>query len=149
MRRTAAICAAILIGCAPADQPADEPTTEEMPMAGISLADVAGVWTVRVLNEAGDSTLTTYELNATAETMGWMITLQGRDPMAFPVTVDGDSIMSTVGPFESVLRAGVMVTTESVLRLRDGMLTGSLIAHYTTTGPDSVLYGRLEGTRVR
>ena len=148
MRRIAAICAALLISCAPADQPADEPVMEEM-AAGLSLADVAGTWTVRVLNEAGDSTLTTYELNATAETTGWTTTLQGREPMAFSVTVDADSIMSALGPFESVLRPGVMVTSESVFRLRDGMLTGTLTAHYTTTAADSVLHGRLEGTRVR
>ncbi len=149
MRCIAAICTAVLMACAPADQPAQDAAMEEMTPAGISLADVAGTWTVRAMTEAGDSTLTTYELNATAEPTGWTTTLQGRDPMPITVMVDGDSIVSMAGPFESVLRPGVTVSTESVLRMRDGMLVGTMTARYTTTGPDSVLRGRLEGTRIR
>lgn len=40
------------------------------------------------------------------------------------VTVDGDSVMTMSGPFESVLRKGVQVTTSNVSRLVDGKLVG-------------------------
>jgi hypothetical protein len=63
------------------------------------------------------------------------------------VLVDGDSVVAEAGPFESVLRPGVMVTTRTVARLQGDMLTGTLVAHYVTEGADSVLVGRLHGTR--
>jgi hypothetical protein len=61
--------------------------------------------------------------------------------------VDGDSVVAEAGPFESALRPGVMVTTHTVARLEGDMLTGTLVAHYGGTGPDSVLRGRIQGTR--
>jgi hypothetical protein len=63
------------------------------------------------------------------------------------VAVAGDSIVTEAGPFESVLRKGIKVTTNSVLRLQDGKLVGTTIAHYATSGADSVRNLRMEGTR--
>jgi hypothetical protein len=97
--------------------------------------------------QLGDSTLTTYELNATADPAGWMMTLPGRKPMPVKVSVMGDSITTDVGPFKSVLRKDVQVTTHGVMRLRDGKLVGTTTAHYASKGPDSLRVLRQEGTR--
>jgi hypothetical protein len=147
MRRPILLCiAAIASGCAPAEeQPAqDQPAAT----ATALLADYAGTWMVTGMAESSDSVLITYELNATATSDGWTSTLPGREPMPVRVLlVDSDSVVAEAGPFESALRPGVLVTTRTVARLQGDMLTGTIVAHYSTTGADSVLNGRLHGTR--
>ncbi len=141
-RATVLCCAAVLVACAPSGERAG---TEA---AMISLADVAGVWTVQAFPATGDTALATYEMVATNSTEGWTVTFPGRDPLPARVAaVEGDSIVVDVGPYESVLRAGVMVSTRSVARLQDGNLRGTFAARYQTTQPDSVIRGRLQGTR--
>lgn len=115
--------------------------------APIALADVAGKWSVRVMPESGDSTLLTYELVATADPSGWTLNFPKRPPVPARVTAAGDSIVTEAGPYESVLRKGVQVTTSGVMRLVDGKLVGTTTAHYATSGADSVLNLRFEGTR--
>jgi hypothetical protein len=158
MRGLACICCvAVLIGCAgdtdeadPAagDTAAMAPTTPAMPAAGtISLADVAGTWNVRGMPEGSDSAFT-YQLIADADST-WGIKFTDRpDTVRVQVlTVAGDSIVTQAGPYPSTLRRGVQVTTRSVFRLQGGQLIGATVARYTTTGPDSVLNIRSEGTR--
>jgi hypothetical protein len=154
MRRLALCCCAIaLIGCnKPKEEPAVESTTAapETPAAPapIALTDIAGKWTVRTMAESGDSTLVTYELVASSDTSGWSLNFPKRKPVPMRVVaVDGDSIVTEAGPFESVLRKGVKVTTRSVNRLQDGKLVGTTVAHYATSGADSVRNLRFEGTR--
>jgi hypothetical protein len=139
---------ALLAGCAK-EKPAPEPAPPAPPPAPapINLADVAGDWTVKAMAETGDSVLVTYTLHATAADTGWMMTLPGRKPMAVQVMTMGDSIMTTVAPYESVLRKGVKVTTQGVMHLTGGKLVGNTTAHYATTKPDSVAHLRMEGTR--
>jgi hypothetical protein len=154
MRRLVIGCCAIaLVGC---NKPKEEPPMEstaaapEPPAAPapIALADIAGKWTVRTMTESGDSTLVTYELVASGDTSGWSLNFPKRKPVPMRVVaVAGDSIVTVAGPFESVLRKGVKVTTNSVLRLQDGKLAGTTIAHYATSGADSVRNLRMEGTR--
>ncbi len=115
--------------------------------APIALEDLAGKWSMRTMNESGDSTLLTYELVATADPSGWTFNFPKRPPVPARVVTDGDSLVMEAGPYESLLRKGVQVTTRSVSRLQDGKLIGATTAHYTTTGPDSVLHLRFEGTR--
>jgi hypothetical protein len=59
-------------------------------------------------------------------------------------------VVTHAGPYESVLRPGVMVTTENVMRLVNGMLEGHTVAHYSGegVGADSVLRVRTLGRRV-
>ena len=116
------------------------------PAAMLTPADVAGTWNVKLMSEAGDSLLT-YELMATATTEGWTITLPNRPPTAATVQFTGDSVMLQSGPSESALRPGVQVSTESVARLADGKLVGTVTAHYAVTTADSVVRFRFEGTR--
>ena len=152
MRRLVSSCSAIVIlGCSPAkDQPAADTTAAAPAMAApaaISLADVAGKWNVRATSEAGDINVD-YVLTATADNSGWTFTFPKRDPIPVRVVaVDGDSVVTEAGPYESVLRKGVQVTTRNVNRLQDGKLIGATEAHYAGTSPDSVLRLRTEGTR--
>ncbi len=151
MRRFALLTsAALLVACAKSEQQpaADSGMAAAMMPASISVADVAGTWDVKGLNEAGDSTLATYVLTATADTTSWMAKFPDRDAIPVKImSVSGDSIVTSMGPYESVLRKGVMVTTNAVMRLQDGKLVGTFDAHYTTTGPDSVLHGKVDATK--
>jgi hypothetical protein len=99
------------------------------------------------MNAAGDSTLVAFVLNATSTTAGWTITFPKRAPISERVVVAGDSIIMDAGPYPSVLRKHVMVTTHTVSRLQDGKLVGITVAHYATSGADSVRNLRTEGAR--
>lgn len=139
-------CTLIAAACGTRDKAA-----EEQPAATptIALADVAGTWTMHAMNAAGDSTLVTAQLVATAAMDGWTYTFAGRDPVPMRVlAVDGDSIVTEMGPYSSALREGVNVTTSSVLRLQNGELVGTFAARYATGAPDSLLMGRMHGVRV-
>jgi hypothetical protein len=158
MRRFAFFCctavAVATVGCAKSE---DQTTTDTAAgtasataaPAAISVADVAGKWTLRAVPETGaDTTPTVSELNLTTDTSGWTMTLPNRPAVkSRVVAIAGDSIVTEAGPYASVRRKGVQVTTTSVMRLRDGKLVGTTVAHYKTTGPDSVLRLRVEATR--
>ena len=147
-------CAVVLVGCS---QSKDQPATDEMADAAaapaapapIALADVAGKWSVRLMPESGDSALLSYEMVATADTSGWAFNFPKRKTVPLRVVaVDGDSIVTEAGPFESNLRKGVQVTmSRTVSRLQDGKLVGATTAHYATSGPDTVAHFRFEATR--
>lgn len=146
MQRFAFLCgAAILVGCAKTENQAG--TSAAPPPPAINLAQVAGKWTVRAMPEQGDSTLVTYQMVATANTSGWTLTLPGRPIMPMRVSVAGDRFIAEAGPYESVLRRGVQVSTRSSGRLQGGKLVGTFVAHYSVQTADSVLRGRFEGTR--
>ena len=149
--RVLVLVPAVLAGCAKPDAapPAADTTAAAMPPAPtVSLADFAGTWQVLATSEAGDS-LTSYQMAASADANAWSVTFPGRDPIpARVVEVAGDSVVMEAGPFESALRAGVQVQTHSVLRLQDGRMVGRTVAHYATTGTDSVLILLPNGTRL-
>lgn len=145
-------CAVAIVGCAKPDTKADTAAATPAPPPPpppITLADVAGKWNVVGKNEAGDSTLLTYVVTATADTMGWKIQFTDRkNPIAMRVVmVSGDSIVADAGPFPSALRKGVQVRAHSVMRLRDGKLVGNTTAHYNVKTADSVRVLSTEGTR--
>lgn len=154
MRLLALGCSLMLVAaCTKADTvPAADTTavTQEPAAAALSLADIAGRWNMASTPETGaDTTPTLYTLTTTAGTDGWTLEFVNR-PGAIPirnVMVDGDSVTTEAGPFESARRAGVQVTTRSTMRLVDGRLIGTTRASYATTGADSVLMLRVDGTR--
>jgi hypothetical protein len=118
-----------------------------MAPAGVSIADFAGTWSVRAMPEVGDSTLVTYDLMATADTTSWMMHLpNGEMAPVRIISVAGDSVVTQAGPYKSALRQGVTVTVDAVNRLQGGQLMGTFVAHYSA-GPDSVLRGRIVGTK--
>lgn len=137
-----------LPGCEsePAEEATDELPADTVAAAPtISLADIAGTWNMRSVPETGDTTATVFQLQATAD--GITLFLPDRDPVEGVVTTSGDRIMVDAGPFESVRRAGVMVTTNAEYWLEGDRLMGTTVAHYVTTEADSVLRLRTEGTR--
>ncbi|HET6340988.1 MAG TPA: hypothetical protein VFG78_02260 [Gemmatimonadota bacterium] len=154
MQKTAILCliltgSLLALGCQrePSEEPAEEPAADTVAAAAtISLADVAGTWDVRSVPETGaDTTATVYQIQATAD--GWTLYLPDRDPIEAAVTTSGDSIIVDAGPFESVRRAGLMVSTRGVFRLEGDRLVGTTVAHYETSEADSVLRLHVEGTR--
>ena len=118
-----------------------------LPPAPINLADLAGKWTVKTMPVGKDTVLVTYTITATADTNGWTVTFPGRKPIAMKVSASGDSIMSMVGPYESVLRKGATVTTSGSYHLVGGKLVGNMWAHYNSKGADSLLALRSEGEK--
>lgn len=124
---------------APAPAPAPAP---------ISLPSVAGKYQVTSRGQGADTTVVTYELNATGDTTGWTITYPNREAIPVKiVTVAGDSIVTETGPFTSVRRAGVPVTTRSTYRWQNGQLVGTTVARYDVKGPDTMRVFVIEGTK--
>ena len=154
MRAVTSCCLTVLLlGCGKSgEKPADTdigaaPAMAEEP-AGISMADMAGTWNIRSTLDGSDKTIT-YDMVASGDGSAWTVNFPGRDPIpARVVTTGGDSVVWESGPFESVIRKGVMVKTSRVTaHLRDGKLTGTTTAVYDATGADSVAHLTLEGTR--
>ena len=149
-------CAVALVACAKTDRDAAArdsaagATDTAPPASTFSLADIAGTWNVTATPESGrDTSATRYTLKATADTTGWTITFPNR-PQPVPVrvvAVQGDSVVTEAGPFPSVRRQNVQVTTRNVLRRQGDRLVGSTRARYATTGADTVLMLRTDATR--
>lgn len=146
----------VLAGCGSGDGDAadtvaaDTAAAVATPAAStVSLAPYAGRWNMRAVPESGaDTSATTFVLTATADTTGWTLAFPNRDPIPVRIlSVSGDSIVTEIGPYESARRAGVQATTTSVWRMQGDRIVGSTIARYQTTGADSVLRLRSEGTR--
>jgi hypothetical protein len=89
----------------------------------------------------------TFVFNAAGDPSTWTFNFSGRPPVPVRVTFAGDSIMTAAGPYESVLRKGVQVSTNGVMRLQGGNLVGATTAHYTTSSADSVVQLQSVGTR--
>jgi hypothetical protein len=141
----------VIVACAkkeapPADTSAIVTTPETAPAAVPTT--YAGKWTVNVMPEAKDTILLTYTLETTNEKTGWKMTLPGREVMEPRVIwMDNDSVVVENGPYASVLRKNVMVTTHSSMHVEGDKLVGKTIAHYDTKGADSVVVLRTEAKR--
>jgi len=150
MRRFAILCAVILFACAKSENPPAGDTPVAAPPvapATISLADVAGKWNVRSMDENGTNVVES-ELTATADTSGWTMIRPNQSPIPVRIiVVAGDSIVTESGPFPSTLRKGVPVTTRTVYRLQGDRLVGTIEAHFATSHGDSVVQRRTEATR--
>lgn len=155
MRRLALLSSIIVaVACTKAESPpadtgmAAAPAPAPAPAAApISLKDVAGKYTVTGKNEAGDSTLLTYTLNAAADTTGWNIVFANGQKVSQHVMVDGDSIIADAGPYPSFLRKGVKVTTHTVFHVDNGKLVSRTVAHYNVKTADSVKVIVAEGVK--
>jgi hypothetical protein len=149
-------CAVLLASCRPSqDRRPENPMADELEEHStapppIALSEFAGTWTARLMSEDGDSTYGTYELVATGDTNGWELRFPNRAPLPMRVlAVEGDSVITEVGPYESLLRKGVQVTSNSVQWLENDTMVSAITAHYHTRAPDSVLSLRSEATRAR
>ena len=154
-----ALClsAAVITACAKKDEAAVDTssmaasttTTTTTTPSPVNLADVAGKWNSTAVPTSGDTTATTYVLTATSNTSGWTITFPGRAPIPVTVSTDADSIMLAAGPYPSVRRKGVQVTTNTVTRLQGGRLIGTTTAHYRVKTADSVMTLTTAATRAQ
>ncbi|MEO8561679.1 MAG: hypothetical protein ABI601_06365 [bacterium] len=128
----AAAAAAATAAPAPAPAPA-------MP-APLALADVAGKWNMTARPASGtDTTATLVTLTATADTTGWTMTMPNGAKVPLHTMVSGDSVVNTSDVYSSARRKGMKVHTVSTMRMQNGGLTGTTVAHYHTKGSDSVL----------
>jgi hypothetical protein len=151
---TTLCCAVALAACAKSEKaPVDTTPAAATPAPPpapppIKLGDVAGKWNVTG-KVTGDTTTVKYVFTATADTTGWTIKFPDRaKPVpVHVVSVAGDSIVISAGPFPSVLRKGVNVKTQGALRLQNGKLVGTQVAHYSVKTADSVRTVTTEGTR--
>ena len=149
MRYRILVLALLAGACTRADEtPAADTAASAAAMpASISLADLSGTWNATATPVGSDSAGVSYQMKTSADPAAWTILLPDRPEMPVRVSTDADSIMISNGPYESVLRKGVMVTTESVVRLVDGRLVGTAIARYSGATSDSVVRLRIEATR--
>lgn len=150
MRPLSLLCATLMLAACGGSENREAAGAPDSASAvpGLTAADLAGTWNMKATTITGDSTLVEYTMTATADPSGWTVTFPDRDPM--PVKVESlsqDSIVTVIGPYESVLRQGVMVTTRSVSMLMGNQLAGTFTAHYQNAGADSLLQGRSSGTR--
>jgi hypothetical protein len=140
MRRLMTFCLTVaFVGCARVEEAPPPPPDP--------LLAYAGKWNVQVLREGSDAVVTTYELNVTADGKEWSMTFPGRGPVPITVRAQGDTIMTSAGPYLSALRNNVMVTTSGWIVMQDGAIVGSNVARYAVTTADSVANFRSRGTR--
>jgi hypothetical protein len=149
------LTAALVAACGKKDAPPAADSTPannpaQTPASPMTAEAVAGNWDVQVMGMDVDSVLLTYTMSLSADTAAWTITLPDREPMKLRiVSMGGDSAVVENGPYESVLRPGVQVSTSTVLRLRGDRLMGRTAAHYAIGGSDSVVQLRSRGRRAQ
>ena len=147
MRKLVALgCVALALGCSKKESAPAADTMAVAPAPMMNLADMAGTWSMKVMPEGSDSVVASGDITATGTTEGWTMTLANRPPMPMMVSVSGDSVMMDAGPYESVLRKGVQVSTHTVARMQNGMLMGTTTAHYAS-GADTVVMLRMQATK--
>jgi hypothetical protein len=145
MRASALLCCAILlVACAKADTAADSATAVDtsapvatVEPAPISLDQIAGKWNVRATStDPTDTVVTSYVLDAKADTAGWTMQFPTGAPIAMHImSMGGDSVVTAAVFFDSRRVKGVTVHTLVTWRLRDGKLSGTTVAHYETKPP--------------
>jgi hypothetical protein len=132
----------------PSTTPAAAPGGSTSAAGSIALADVAGTWKMRSVPTTGSDTAPTLStLTATGEAGGWRMVFGNGLTQTPRVTAVGDSIVFDMGPYQSVRRKGVSVTTHGILRKQGDRLVGTIVAHYAGVGADSVVTLRTEGTK--
>jgi hypothetical protein len=155
MSRVALLLAVpIMLACTKKDEPAPDTTAVAAPApaaaapAATAPVNYAGTWKFTVMPADKDTVILSYSLVATADKTGWKLMLPGRPAMTPTVTsMDNDSVVLDNGPYSSVLRKKVSVTTHSSMHMDGDKLVGTTIAHYSSKGPDSVANLRITGTR--
>ena len=108
----------------------------------------AGTWNARTMIGPKDSVVAAYVLTIAADGKSATIRFPARDPLpARIVARGGDSIVTEVGPYPSVLRPGQTVKSlTSVSHYKDNSMWGTFEAHYSN---GDVLKGKTKATRVK
>jgi hypothetical protein len=124
----------------------EEAKAPPAPPPGPTLATFAGTWESKAMLE-GTKDPVESTMSGTADASTWTMTLKGRPPVPLTVSISGDSLIGQTAEYESVLRKGVMVTVRTASVLKDGMLTGNLVATYKTPKGTEVVKGTITSTR--
>jgi hypothetical protein len=146
MRLAASLLTVVFLGaCAPAEEA--PPAMEEAPAAAaLTLADFAGTWdNLATLEGVADPIPST--LHGSADPSAWTMDLEGRPGIPVTATVVGDTLVTETDEYESILRAGVMVSVRTASVLQDGVLVGSLAASYRTEDGMETVSGTMRATR--
>jgi hypothetical protein len=145
--RTAALagCLALLAACTPAPEQAEAPPAPPA-AAAPTLADFAGTWNTTA-TLTGVSAPVESQLTGSADGSTWTMTLAGRDPIPLQASIMGDSLILVSAEYESILRAGVRVTTRTAVARSGAELVGNITATYKTSSGDEVVTGTIRSTR--
>lgn len=111
----------------------------------ITAKDLAGTWKIQAMIGPKDSVVST---STTTRKSDGTATVQfpKRQPIeSRTVTIGGDSVVSEVGPYPSVLRPGVMVTTHTTAHVKGNNMTGTFVAVYST---GDTLHGKISGKKL-
>jgi len=139
--RLSLLTVVVLVACGGAATPPDAPAT-------LTAADLVGRWRFEVRPVDRDTVLATGMLVAAGDPIAFTQQVTGRDAVPVDAAFDGDSLMTTSGPYPSSFRAGVMVTTTGVIRMAGDTLHGITTAHYDgVAGADSLARFRVSYTR--
>ena len=151
MSRAALLLAlAAMLACSKEEAPPADTAVAAAPEATVAPtpANYAGTWKINVMPEDRDTVLLSYTMQGSADRTGWVLNLPNREPMQGRVVhMDNDSVVIENGPYSSVLRKDMMVSTRSNMRIEGDRVVGKTIATYKTKAGDSVVNLRTEGTR--
>ena len=121
---------------------------EQSSSAGPELADFAGTWqNTAMLEGVSDPVPSTTTVSSDGST--WTMSLEGRPDIPLEASIVGDSVIVQSAEYESVLRAGVMVSVRFAMVLHDGMLMGDLVATYRAPDGTETVTGTIQGTRMQ
>ncbi len=110
-------------------------------------SEFAGNWEMKSMIGPKDSVIATYVLHATSTEKGWTLTFTSPKRDALPlriIAMGGDSVVTEMGPYKSVLRAGVMVTVRSTSHVKGDTMAGTFTSKYAN---GDVVNGKDSGTR--
>ena len=150
--RALAICTGLaavfsLTACGPKNEAMTDSTAAMAPAAAApTLADFAGTWNM-MSTVAGTEKPVPSTMMISADGSASTMSLEGRPPIAVSPSMVGDSLIGQTAEYESVLRAGVMVTVRTASVLKDGMLVGNMVATYKTPAGEEKVTGTTTGTR--
>lgn len=137
----ALLAAGLVLACAGEPEPETPP-----PPPPPTWADFAGTWSAMShIEGTPDPVPSRFQGH---ETGGWVMLLEGRDPVPLTVSIKGDSLIAISGQYPSILRKDVMVTVRTAGVLQDGRLVGKLVATYDSPDGQELVTGTFEADRV-
>lgn len=155
-------CAVTVLACGRSEKRTDSATgtaagasaaaaTSAAPVAApapISIPQVEGTWHGTSMPVDKDTVTATWRLDAPQDTSKWATTFSNGTKAAIHIqSVGGDSIVAEMGPYKS-MTARTTVLARIVNHIHGDSLTGTFELH-PVNKPDSVIRGRLAGTRTR
>jgi hypothetical protein len=128
------------------DTTAAAPAPAPAMAAGPKITDFAGTWQMQS-TLAGTPKPVPSTLVGSADGATWTVSLEGRPNIAVTASMVGDSLISQTAEYESVLRKGVMVSVRTASVLKDGAITGNVVATYKTPKGEEKVMGTVTGTK--